>query len=109
MTAIIREGSPEEAELLRKVDAILDREFGPKPKPKPPKPHVVTEEGRVVRDARVQVARGDVNWRADADGWVVRASEKVWINDRVAQEQRGAEPRAGKPDDPLSDDLLGLW
>jgi hypothetical protein len=89
------------------VEAILDEIWGPRPKPKP---KVVTSDGKEVRDALVQVAPKDPNYRKADDGVVqVRRSDFVTINMELweAQQQAKREDRRRRREiDPFR---LGHW
>jgi hypothetical protein len=68
------------------VKAILDRIWGP---PIRPKAKVVTSDAEVVRDAVVQVAPADPNYRESDEGVVrVRRADFVTINMKAWEEQQ---------------------
>jgi hypothetical protein len=71
------------AEFERRLDEILERR-------RRPKPRVVVEEGRVVGDAKVRPSPYDRNFGAAENGVIEVRSERVWINERAAEEQRAA-------------------
>jgi hypothetical protein len=87
--------------------AILTEIWGP---PRKPRPKVVTNEGKEIRDAIVTVSPADPNYRESDDGVVkVRRKDFVTVNMAVYEEQqrqRREDRRRRRELDPFR---LGLY
>ena len=87
--------------------AILTEIWGPLPKKKP---KVVTNDGEVIRDALVEVAPKDPNYRQGEDGVVkVRRSEFVTIRMDLYEEQQKMKREDRLRRKALDPARLGIW
>ena len=92
---------------FEEMEAILDKICGPKPKPKP---KVVANEGEVVRDAEVQVAPKDPNYRNANDGVVrVRRRDFVTINMSAWEEQQCQKMEDRRRRREIDPARTGIW
>jgi hypothetical protein len=89
--------------------ALMEKALGLTPNPKP-KPKVVVNEERVVRDADVRVSPADPNYRRSEEGVVrVRRSDFVTINMAVWEAQQEAKREDRRRRRVLDPYRLGHW
>jgi hypothetical protein len=91
-------------EAKAKLFAELDAEFGRR---RLPKPKVVAEEGRIVRDVDVQVSPADYNFRGSGPQGFVRIDYAAYERQRAfAEEDARREAKRRREIDPFD---YGHW